>query len=50
MNVLIFGFAGLVLVIVVCALLIRKLLREVALEDADDALRSEYEDLSRGKK
>jgi hypothetical protein len=50
MIVLVFGFAGLALVILVCAVLTKKLLHEVALEDADAALRSEYDDLDQGKK
>jgi len=41
--VLVFGFAGLVLVLVGCTLLARHLRREIAVEDADAVLRSEYE-------
>jgi hypothetical protein len=52
--VLVFGFGTLVLVIAACLLLARKLWREVALEDADAVLRSEYEafthESDRGKK
>jgi hypothetical protein len=49
MIVLVFGFGTLALLIALCVLLARRLWREVALEDAEAVLRSEYES-DRGKK